>query len=86
MKKIFLLLACAVMMVACNKREALISDYEKACEKGQTLKAQKLLNQMEKEWGDEEPTPEQLERIENATLVLTEKSMQTLGGLFGTDD
>ena len=83
--------ALVALLTACTNQESLLRDYEKACEKGKTIKAAKVLAQMEKKYpNDEDWTEEQQERLLEASEVLTEKTMEKAGdvlnALGGMDD
>ncbi|MBR6354548.1 MAG: hypothetical protein IKS01_02075 [Paludibacteraceae bacterium] len=83
--------ALVALLTACTNQESLLRDYEKACEKGNTIKAAKVLAQMEKKYpNDEDWTEEQQERLLEASEVLTEKTMEKAGdvlnALGGMDD
>ena len=72
--------AVMVLLAACTTQESLLKDYEKACEKGNYMKAAKVLEQMEKKYpNDADWTEEQQVRIMNATAVLSEKTAEKVG-------
>lgn len=72
--------AVMVLLAACTNQESLLKDYEKACEKGNYMKAAKVLEQMEKKYpNDADWTEEQQVRIMNATVVLSEKTAEKVG-------
>lgn len=88
--KHIVLVALVALLAACTNQESLLKDYENACEKGNAVKAAKVLEKMEKKYpNDADWTEEQQERIVAASLVLSEK---TIGGaadmlnLFGGED
>ena len=83
--------ALVALLAACTNQESLLKDYEKACEKGNYLKAAKVLEQMEKKYpNDEDWTEEQQERIVEASVVLSQKTAEKAGdvlnALGGMDD
>ena len=83
--------ALVALLTACTNQESLLRDYEKACEKGNAIKAAKVLAQMEKKYpNDEDWTEEQQERLLEASEVLSEKTMEKAGdvlnALGGMDD
>jgi len=72
--------AVMVLLAACTNQESLLKDYEKACEKGNYMKAAKVLEQMEKKYpNDADWTEEQQVRIMNATVVLSENTAEKVG-------
>ena len=86
-----LFVALVALLTACTNQESLLKDYEKACEKGNYIKATKVLEQMEKKFPDEADwTEEQQERIVEATAVLSQKTAEKAGdvlnALGGLDD
>ena len=85
--KYFALVAVVALLTACTNQESLLKDYEKACQKGNVAKAEKILEKMEKEYPNEEDwTQEQQERIVKASAVLSEKALGGLGDLFDAVD
>jgi len=75
--------ALAALFAACTNQESLLKDYEKACEKGNYIKAAKVLERMEKKYPNEEDwTEEQQERIAEATAVLSEKTAEKAGDVL----
>ena len=46
--KHFALVAVVALLTACTNQESLLKDYEKACQKGDAVKAEKVLETMEK--------------------------------------
>ena len=69
MKKIKLLaiiLFAGMALAACNSTDSQISQYEKACQKGDVEKAEKLAEELSKA----ELTTEQQARVATATLQL----------------
>ncbi|MBQ9440405.1 MAG: hypothetical protein IJU35_07460 [Paludibacteraceae bacterium] len=72
--KHFLLAALVALFAACTSKESLIQDYEKACEVGDIVKAEKIGKKLE---GKTLSTEEQ-ERITKATLKLSAKQMELL--------
>lgn len=81
--KHILFLASFALLAACTSQESLLKDYEKACEKGNYIKATKVLEQMEKKFPDEADwTEEQQMRIMEATAVLTEKTAEKAGDVL----
>ena len=71
------LVALVTLFAACTNQESLLKDYEKACEKGDAVKAAKVADQMEKKYpNDEDWTLEQQARMVKASSVLAEKSME----------
>ncbi len=78
--KHIVIVALVALLAACTNQESLLKDYEKACQKGNSLKAAKVLEQMEKKYpNDADWTEEQQERILNATEVLSEKTVEKAG-------
>lgn len=89
--KHILFVALVALLTACTNQESLLKDYEKACEKGNYIKAAKVLEQMEKKYPDDADwTEEQQERIVEATAVLSqktaEKAGEVLNALGGMED
>jgi len=89
--KHILFVALVALLTACTNQESLLKDYEKACEKGNYIKAAKVLEQMEKKYPDDADwTEEQQERIVEATAVLSQKTAEKAGdvlnALGGLDD
>ena len=85
--KYFALVAVVALLTACTNQESLLKDYEKACQKGNVAKAEKILEKMEKEYPNEEDwTQEQQERLVKASAVLSEKALGGLGDLFDAVD
>ena len=81
--KHILFVALVALLTACTSQESLLKDYEKACEKGNYIKATKVLEQMEKKFPDEADwTEEQQIRIMEATAVLTEKTAEKAGDVL----
>ena len=75
--KHFAFVALVALFAACTNQESLLKDYEKACEKGDAIKAAKILDQMEKKYPNEADwTLEQQVRLEKASVVLSEKSLE----------
>lgn len=75
--------ALVALLAACTNQESLLKDYEKACEKGNYLKAARVLEQMEKKYpNDADWTEEQQERIMEASVVLNEKTIEKAGDIF----
>ena len=76
-------IALVALLSACTNHESLLKDYEKACEKGNAIKAAKVLEQMEKKYpNNEDWTEEQQEQMMEATEVLSQKSMEKAGGVL----
>ena len=75
--------ALVALLAACTNQESLLRDYEKACEQGNSLKAAKALNQMEKKYPNKQDwTEDQQERILEASLVLTQKTAEKAGNVL----
>ncbi len=72
--KHFLLAALVALFAACTNNEAIVEEYEKACEAGDVVKAEKVLEKLE---GKTLSTEEQ-ERITKAALKLGVKQMELL--------
>lgn len=73
----------AVALVSCSGKESLLKDYEKACSKGDAIKAVKILQKMEEKYpADADWSEEQLSRIEVATEVLATKQLESLGNML----
>ena len=69
------------LFAACTNQESLLKDYEKACEKGEAIKAAQILSKMEKKYpNDADWTEEQQERIMEASLVLSGKTAEKVSG------
>lgn len=75
-------IALVALLSACTNQESLLKDYEKACEKGNAIKAAKVLEQMEKKYPNDEDWTEEQERMMEATEVLSQKSMEKAGGVL----
>lgn len=85
--KHFALVAVVALLTACTNQESLLKDYEKACQKGNVAKAEKVLETMEKKYpNDDDWTEEQQERLVKASAVLSEKALGGLGDLFDAID
>ena len=69
LKSILMIVAFA-LLASCSNPESLLKKYESACESGNSVKAALILEEIEEksDW-----TAEQMVRIGNATLTLTEK-------------
>lgn len=81
--KHILFVALVALLTACTNQESLLKDYEKACEKGNYIKAAKVLEQMEKKYPDDADwTEEQQERIVEATAVLSQKTAEKAGDVL----
>lgn len=75
--KHFAFVALVALFAACTNQESLLKDYEKACEKGDAVKAAKIIDQMEKKYPNEADwTLEQQERMEKASIELSKKSLE----------
>ena len=71
--------ALVALFTACTNQESLLKDYEKACEKGDAVKAAKIADQMQEKYpNDEDWTEEQQERLANASVVLMQKTLEGL--------
>ena len=69
---IALAIVASLTFTSCgNSAESLVSQYEKACKAGNTEKAMKIAEKMEK-LDDDELTEEQALRIYNASLQLAD--------------
>lgn len=89
LKVIFMAILAGITLVACTpKKEALLRDYEEACQNGDATAALRVISKMEKEFGEANldsiyTETEQL-RFETATATLqqkvAEKAMEQLGG------
>lgn len=81
--KHFAFVALVALFAACTNQESLLKDYEKACEKGDAIKAAKILDQMGKKYPNEADwTLEQQVRLEKASVVLSEKSLEDAGNML----
>ena len=68
--------ALVALMAACTNQESLLKDYEKACEKGDAVKAAKIADKMEEKYPDDADwTLEQQARMVKASAVLSEKAL-----------
>lgn len=74
--KLFILMMACGMLVACTSKESLLSDYEKACKKGDAAKAEKIAIKLDEKYGSELTTQDQI-RITNASLMLFEDAMKS---------
>ena len=73
----------AVALVSCTSNESLLKDYEKACSKGDAIKAAQIIQKMEEKYpNDSDWTEAQLNRFEVATEVLAEKQLESLGDML----
>ena len=73
----------AVALVSCTSNESLLKDYEKACSKGDAIKAGQILQKMEEKYpNDSDWTEAQWNRIEVATEVLATKQLESLGDML----
>ena len=78
--KHFAFVALVALFAACTNQESLLKDYEKACEKGDAVKAAKIIDQMEKKYPNEADwTSEQQMRMEKASIVLSKKAFENAG-------
>ena len=85
--KYFAIIAVMALLAACTNQESLLKDYEKACAKGDAVKAGKVLETMEKKYpNDDDWTEEQQERLVKASAVLSEKALGGLGDIFDAID
>jgi hypothetical protein len=75
--KSILMVAAVALLASCSNPESLLQKYEAACEKGNAVKAAQILEQMSEKYpNDTDWTEEQIERIEDASLTLTEKATE----------
>ena len=75
--KSILTIAAVALLASCSNPESLLKKYESACESGNSIKAAQILEEMvEKYPNDADWTEEQIERIEDASLMLTEKATE----------
>lgn len=65
---------CGLVLSACNSIESKVKDYEKACNKGDYVKAAKLADFFEER--EDDLSTEQLKRIEKANIKLEEKALE----------
>ena len=73
----------AVALVSCTGNESLLKDYEKACSKGDAIKAAQIIQKMEEKYpNDSDWTEAQLNRVEVATEVLAAKQLESLGDML----
>ena len=90
MKLLFVVVLAGLLCMACTpKKEALLRDYEEACQNGDATAALRVISEMEKEFGDVDDLDdvftetEQL-RFETATTTLQQKmakdAMEQLNG------
>lgn len=78
--KHFAFVALVALFAACTNQESLLKDYEKACEKGDAVKAAKIIEKMEKKYPNEADwTSEQQMRMEKASIVLSKKAFENAG-------
>ncbi|MGN0187065.1 MAG: hypothetical protein ACI392_04890 [Paludibacteraceae bacterium] len=80
--KFFMGAMLAVALVSCSGKESLIKDYEKACDKGDAVKATQILNKLDSKYEESDFTEEDLERIAVATLVLEENAIKSMGNML----
>ena len=72
-----LMIVAVALLASCSNPESLLKKYESACESGNSIKAAQILEEMvEKYPNDADWTEEQIERIEDASLTLTEKATE----------
>ena len=73
----------AVALVSCTSNESLLKDYEKACSKGDAIKAGQILQKTEEKYtNDTDWTEAQLNRIEVETEALDAKQLESLGDML----
>ena len=86
--KSILLIAVVALLASCSNPESLLKKYEAACESGNTMKAAIVLEEMQEKYpNDADWTEEQMIRIEEATLTLTEKATEdALNALGAMED
>ena len=78
--KHFAFVALVALFAACTNQESLLKDSEKASEKGDAVKAAKIIDQMEKKYPNEADwTSEQQMRMEKASIVLSKKAFENAG-------
>ena len=78
--KHFAFVALVALFAACTNQESLLKDYEKACEKGDAVKAAKIIEKMEKKYPNEADwTLEKQIRMEKASVVLSKKALEDVG-------
>lgn len=93
-KSVFVSLAASavLLLAACSSSpESLVTKYEKACENGKLIQAEKIASDLEKI--ENKLTESQIERIATASIVLAGKTMDKagkaydqLGKMFSDDD
>jgi hypothetical protein len=85
--KTILMIAAVALLASCSNPESLLKKYESACEKGNTVKAALVLEEMGEKYPNETDWTEgQMIRIEEATLTLTEKAAEDALNAFGAID
>ena len=81
--KYFLGALLAVALVSCTGNESLLKDYEKACSKGDAIKAAQIIQKMEEKYpNDSDWTEAQLNRFEVAAEVLAAKQLESMGNML----
>jgi uncharacterized membrane protein YvbJ len=82
--KSILVISLLAFLASCTSPESLLKKYEKACESGNKIQAAKLLEEMgEKYSNDADWSEEQMERIEDATVTLSEKVTEDMLNALG---
>ena len=85
--KSILMIAAVALLASCSNPESLLKKYESACESGNSVKAALILEEMEEKYpNDADWTAEQMVRIGNATLTLTEKATKDALNAFDAFD
>ena len=86
LKSILMIVAFA-LLASCSNPESLLKKYESACKSGNSVKATLILEKMEEKYpNDAYWTAEQMVRIGNATLTLTEKATKDALNAFDAFD
>jgi len=85
--KVFMGALMAIMLVACSNKESLIKDYEKACADGNSVKAVKIANELDKKFTDSDFTEDEMMRIAAASAVLEGKALEGMSNILdGAND
>lgn len=72
----------AIALVSCSGKESLIKDYEKACNKGDAIKAAQIVSKLDSKYKEEDFTEKEMERIVNASVVLKAKAIDGMSDML----
>lgn len=72
----------AIVLASCSGKESLIKDYEKACNKGDAIKAAQIVSKLDSKYKEEDFTEKEMERIVNASAVLEEKAIDGMSDML----